>query len=591
MGLFSKVKDRFEGARAVRVRGGGIALIDKAIGVFAPERALQRVRAKIALRAVDQILQKENFSYDGASAGRRTHGWYAPSSDASVEAMGSLVWLRNRSRELIRNNPYAAKAVDELVGNTVGTGIVPQAKTGDENLDKIIDTEWPFFAEKCDTPQRLDFYGMQALIMRTTAESGEAIVRFRPRLAKDNLRVPLQLQILEADFLDHARTMGTVNGHVLQGVEFDMIGQRVAYWLYTQHPGGVLILNPRGGIISQRVPEDQVLHSYRVLRPGQVRGIPWLHPVMIAMRDLDDYRDAERVRKKIEACVVAMVTQPEGNAGQPLGIPAKDPYTRQPVETFEPAMVEYLKPGQDVKFNNPPPTGGYREYLMTELEGIAAGIGMPFELMTGNMEKVNFSSWRGGMLSFRNTIENYRWLTLIPMQSMPARKRFIDTLILIGKIPTKAINDPSINIYGTEWTAPRFENVDPVKDADGVLKQIRMGTMNWFEAVAANGYDPRKQLDQIQLFNKLVDKFGIILDCDPRNMTLKGQGQPTTSEEIEPTAPSGKARDATADKVKPATIKAAMLSDEDFGMIRELLIAGAKDVNRRWDSPTRMYVS
>jgi len=44
----------------------------------------------------------------------------------------------------------------------------------------------------------------------------ESIVRFRPRLTQDNLRVPLQLQLLEADFLDHARTMGTVNGHVMQ---------------------------------------------------------------------------------------------------------------------------------------------------------------------------------------------------------------------------------------------------------------------------------------------------------------------------------------------------------------------------------------
>ena len=100
-------------------------------------------------------------------------------------------------------------------------------------IDKIIDGEWPYFVEACDTPQRLDFYGMQALILRTMAESGESIVRFRPRLTQDNLRVPLQLQLLEADFLDHARTMGTVNGHVMQGVQFDLLGRRIAYPLRT----------------------------------------------------------------------------------------------------------------------------------------------------------------------------------------------------------------------------------------------------------------------------------------------------------------------------------------------------------------------
>ena len=313
-------------------------IIDRAITAVAPRVALRRAQARAVLALTQDYMDRhaQRFSYDAATAGRRTHDWYAPSSDANVELMGSLVWMRNRSRELIRNNPYASKAVEELVGNAVGTGIVPQAKTGDPTIDKIIDTEWPFFVENCDTPQRLDFYGMQALVMRTMAESGESIVRYRPRLAQDNLRVPLQLQLLEADFLDQARTMGTTNGHVMQGVQFDMLGRRIAYWIYTYHPGGVLILNPRGGIISQPVPADQILHSYRVLRPGQVRGVPWLAPVMLALRDLDDYADAERVRKKIEACVVAMITQPEGVDGSWLGFKGNDPLTSHPVESFQP---------------------------------------------------------------------------------------------------------------------------------------------------------------------------------------------------------------------------------------------------------------
>ena len=48
----------------------------------------------------------------------------------------------------------------------------------------------------------------------------------------------------------------------------------MAYWLFSYHPGGVLILNPRGGIVSQPVAADQIMHVYRVLRPGQVRGCP-----------------------------------------------------------------------------------------------------------------------------------------------------------------------------------------------------------------------------------------------------------------------------------------------------------------------------
>jgi len=560
-------------------------VLDRAINFVAPRYGLRRTQARIALELTEGYLDRHasRFSYDGASAGRRAYGWYAPSTDANVELMGSLVWLRNRSRDLIRNNPYASKAIEELAGNTVGTGIVPQAKTGDAGLDRIIDAEWPYFVENCDTPQRLDFYGMQSLIMRTAAESGEAILRFRPRLAKDNLRVPLQLQILEADFLDQTKTMGTVNGHIMQGVEFDLLGRRSAYWLYTYHPGGVLILNPRGGILSQPIPAEQVLHTYRVLRPGQVRGIPWLHPVMMALRDLDDYADAERVRKKIEACVVAMVTQPEGIDGSTLGIQGKDPLTRNPVESFQPGMTAYLKPGEDVKFNNPPVAGGYREYKMTELQGIAAGLGIPYEMLASDLSLVNYSSWRGGQLGFRNTIEGYRWLTLIPMFCMPVRRRVIDTLVLLGKVPAKAVIDPTINLYGTQWTAPRFESVDPVKDAEAALKDIRIGRVTWFEAVVANGFDPNAQIEQIALFNKLMDKYEIILDCDPRNMTLRGQEQAAATEERTPTSK------AVPGAPRPAN-QSAKLSDEDLGMIKELLVAGATN-RARWDSPTRMYLT
>lgn len=269
--------------------------LDKLIGYFSPERAYRRARFRAAT---------ETFAYDGAKSGRRTDGWVAAGGDANSEIGASLISLRNRSRDLLRNNPYASKAIAELVGNTVGTGIVPQAKTGTPDLDKIIDNEWQYFAENCDPGGQLDFYGMQALIVRTTAESGDGIVRFRQRLPQDNFRVPLQLQVLEGDFLDISRTMGVATGNVVQGVQFNLYGQREYYWLYNYHPGSVYMLSPRGGILSQPVPAAQVMHTYCILRPGQVRGVPWLAPVMLALRDLDDYRDAERMTPSANAVYV-----------------------------------------------------------------------------------------------------------------------------------------------------------------------------------------------------------------------------------------------------------------------------------------------
>lgn len=532
---------------------------------MSPGLALKRARARVALEHTKRAAQR--FRYEGARGGRRTEGWYAGSADANVELMGALVWLRNRSRDLIRNNPYATKAVEELVGNTVGTGIEPQANTGSEDLDRIIDSEWPYFAEACDTPQRMDFYAMQALVVRTMAESGESIIRFRPRLPEQNLRIPLQLQVLESDFLDHARTMGTVNGHILQGVEFDLFGRRVAYWLYTYHPGGVLILNPRGGIVSQPVPADQILHIYRMLRPGQVRGVPWLSPVMMALRDLDDYADAERVRKKIEACLAGIVTQAENDPT--LGQTSPDPRNSDRLlEEFSPGMIGYLKHGEDIKFLQPSAIGGYREYKTTELQAISSGTGVPYEMLASDMSLVNYSSYRAGQLGFRNTIEGYRWLTLIPMFCQPVRRRFIDMLVLLGKIPERALTDPAIKLYGTTWTAPRWESVDPLKDAKAELTKIRTGTTNLFNEIAANGIDPRGQLAQIAKINRMLDEHGIILDCDPRYTNARGSEVPADDSAAPPSKGPGS---------KPA---AKANADEATAL---------KTAPRRWDSASRTY--
>ena len=142
-------------------------------------------------------------------------------------------------------------------------------------------------------------------MVRTMAESGEVLIRFRDRRIEDGLPVPLQLQVLEPDHLDSMKSGELPDGgFIVQGIEFDALGRRRAYWLFSTHPG-----DSRGrSLVSKPVPAAQVLHLYERLRPGQVRGVPWFAPVILKLRDLDDYDDAELMRKKIEACFAAFVT-------------------------------------------------------------------------------------------------------------------------------------------------------------------------------------------------------------------------------------------------------------------------------------------
>jgi lambda family phage portal protein len=152
---------------------------------------------------------------------------------------------------------------------------------------------------------QLDFYGLQTLICREMIEAGEVLVRRRLRRSSDGLPVPLQLQVLEADFLDATKSGALGAGRLVQGIEFDPVGKRRAYWLHAEHPGNAWgALN--GGLGSRPVPATDIAHVYEKQRT-QARGVPWGAPVIRALRDLDDYEVAEIVRKKTEACVTAIV--------------------------------------------------------------------------------------------------------------------------------------------------------------------------------------------------------------------------------------------------------------------------------------------
>jgi len=121
------------------------------------------------------------------------------------------------------------------------------------------------------------------------------------------------------------------------------------------------------------------------------------------------------------------------------------------------------------------------------------------------------------MLGFRNTVEAYRWLCLIPQLLIPIWKRFINVAFVAGEIP-------ELN-YGVRFTAPKFESVDPLKEAMAERVSLRIGASTWPEVVASHGQDPDAQLKEIVAWNKKFDDAGLILDGDPRKTTDKGQVQ------------------------------------------------------------------
>lgn len=428
-----------------------------------------------------------------------------------------------------------------MTANIVGTGIMPRPKTGDEKRDSDIKALFDRWSAKCDADGLADFYGLQTLAVREMIEGGEVLIRRRRRLSTDPLDVPVQIQVLESDFLDATR-----NGYLsavasanftVQGVETNAIGQRTAFWLYASHPGNNYF-NREGGLTSSPVPASEVLHVFERQRT-QMRGVPWGTPAFANIQDLADYEYAEGIRKKLEASAVGVVTtDDEAEMGvnrdpnattsdfpQPPGM--FDTYGN-PVERFEPGMFVYARGGKEISFNSPATVGGFNEYKVSQLRSIAAGFRVPYELLSGDLSQVNFSSIRSGLLEFRRFTTAVQWQILIPLMLQPIWEWFCEAAYLAGELKEQHVP--------VEWSTPRFEWVNPADDVAADLMAIRSGLRSWDDVVSEGGRDPAAVWKEIKLFQERGRTDNVILDSDPSAVSGRGVAQKN--------APPGKGGDS-----------------------------------------------
>jgi lambda family phage portal protein len=489
------------------------------------------------------------LSYEGAKGGRRTQNWKTSNADANAEIAPDLQTLRNRSRDLIRSNPHGARAASIVVNSAVGTGIIPQAASDNPKLNIRIDKLFADWAAVCDAENQLDFYGLQQLNTRAIFESGAALMRFRGRRPEDNLPVPLQLQTLECDYIDLSAYQNTSGGVTINGIEYDAIGRRKNYWIYDTHPGSA-VPNLTTSWLSKAVPADQFVHAYRKDRPQQTHGVPWLAPVMMLMRDMDEYSDALLVGAKIAACLALFVSQPEGAGGITLGSNETEASTSNRIETFRPGMVMYGRAGEEAQPIVPPNHGGSVDYLKYLQRVLAIGMDLHYSQLSGDLSEVNWSSFRAGDRDFRSNIEAFRWLCVIPMMLQPIWDRVISAAYVAGKLPVDRC--PVI------WTPPPFVSVDPVKDAEADDKELSNGTLTWPDAILRKGGDPEKWLQRIIDSNKKIDDAKLVFGYDRRKVTANGIAQvDQLAVEKAKSDAAAKAAKIVADKPAPAPVPAA----------------------------------
>lgn len=466
-------------------------VIDRLIGWIDPQAGIKRHFAR-------QNLQR---AYEAASP---RDSWRPRRAGASANAdhAADATQIRAKARSLVQNVPYVSAGLDALVSATIGTGITPRATGREADIINKLFTAW---TKVCDADGRLDYYGIQAAAYRAMEQDGEVLVRLRPRYASDGLPIPLQLQLLEIDWLDSSKTMQYHGNQIVNGIEYNVLGVIVAYWLWDQHPGDTNhFIGSRNA--SSRIDAKSIIHLFSPNRPGQGRGFSRLAPVIARVRDLQLYEDAELARKNLETRLgviasgdVASMVNP-ASTGDYNGVD----HARQSGELGElsSGAITQVPPGTNLTLVEPKAAPGYVDYVKHQLHIIATGMGVTYEMLTGDMNEVNFSSARVRLLDLRRAIQQMQWLTIIPKLLDPIHNAMVEAIHLSGAIKGR---DTTVN-----YSPPKWDYVNPEQDVKADLAEIGAGLSSLSEKLRQRGYNPAEVFAEIKSDFDTLEKLGIL---------------------------------------------------------------------------------
>ncbi len=269
--------------------------------------------------------------------------------------------MRARSRHAAHNDPNLANGLGNIVAALWGTGIVPTA-------DPAAVATWTAWRAVADMEERTDFNGIGETVCREMVTAGEVLVQLL------DLPEGFRVRVLPIDHLDSDSRDGLPGGgYIVQGVEYDPLGRRVAYWIHPTRPTGFTTYAP-----PVRIPGEQILHVFRPIGAAQVRGIPWTAPCLLSANEYTKYRDALLMGANVAAMMVGTITDTTGGT-------ASDSIFEDSTPSMEPGTVIRLKFGEEFNMHAPAHAIETGSFIRSSLQQIAAGLGVPEWLLSGDM--------------------------------------------------------------------------------------------------------------------------------------------------------------------------------------------------------------
>ncbi len=459
-------------------------------------------------------------SYAAASIDRLTSSWTTQSLSADAEIKAGLQIVKARSRELTLNNDYAKKFVNHMVPtNIVGpNGIKFQSKVmagGRMKLDKKANSQIEAsFARWCKK-QNASVSGkeshrdQQVLFIKTVARDGEALVR---KVFNADNPFGFALQFLDTDILDENLNVEKLgNGNKIRlGVESDSWDRPVAYHLLTSQPGD--FVNDFSGKRYERVSASRIIHSFIGDRSNQTRGMPWMHSAMTRLNMVGGFEEAALVNARGGASKMGFFETPDGDTYQG----DEEDGNGNIIKDVSPGEFEQLPQGvKFVPYDPTYPTGEFQPFVKAILRGIASGLSVSYNTLASDLEGVNYSSIRQGVLDERDC-----WRTLqtwmIEHFCEDVFTSWLESAFLTGhfKLPFEQFDRFEA---GQRWQPRGWSWVDPLKDAKASIASVNNALKTRTQIVAEQGHDFEDILTQLAEEKELAESLGVTLNNGDNN--------------------------------------------------------------------------
>lgn len=535
-----------------------MSVIDKVLLSVSPETAARRAEARLryekmnmqitAAQGVSSTIEGfseessgvSNYGYShGGASKRRTWAskWNASSGSAKRDIEENRRTLRERSRDLAMNAPLAAAAINSTRTNCVGGGLVPApkidydflgiSKEEAKELERLIKREWSLWADStlCDNNDQNNFYELQQIAFNDWLRNGEEFVLIKYAKKPDaNMPYLLRIKLVEADRvrspLDYSGDYSTIDqitpsgNRIMNGVEIDPEGRVVAYHIASFYPGEYTTANkewtriPRRG---KRTGNPNILHVFNAERADQYRGVPFLAPVIEALKQLTRYTDAEIMAAVINAMFTIFITTENGEGVQGYGGDDEDIIDDENEKEDEIVLgsgtINELRVGEKVQaVESTHPSGNFEQFVTAFCTHVGAALEISPEVMLKKFSN-NFSASKGAL--------NETWKSF-----KMRRKWFVDDFcksiyelwfaeaVSKGRISAPGFfNNPLIRAayLNAKWNGPAQGQLNPLQEVNASVMKIQNGfSTHEDECAAMNGSSYEDNVRALVTENELL---------------------------------------------------------------------------------------